>query len=108
MDITRPRISGAEPSWTVLLAVDIQAMLENPTGTSTIAASSGLVTSAASSEVAPKAVTDQSSRPRVGRALLAVVSAPITEPQAIIEASRPYRPGPPLKLKRASSGSATR
>jgi len=108
MDITRPRISGAEPSWTVLLAVAIQVMLKKPTGTSATAASSGLATIASSSEVSPKAATDPRSRRLVGLARLAVASAPTTEPQAIIEASTPYRLGPPWKLKRASSGRATR
>src|SRR6266545_7959391 len=108
MDITRPRISAVEPSWTVLLAVAIAAMLANPSGTSTTASSSGLGATAAISDVTPKAVTDHSSTLRVGRALLAVTRAPTTEPQAIMDASSPYRLGPPSKVKRASSGSATR
>ncbi len=95
MDITRPRISGADPSCTVVLAVEIQAMLKNPIGSSTIAASTGLSRNAITSELTPKPTIDHSSRRCEGLPRLAAVSAPATEPAAITEASTPYRLGPP-------------
>src|ERR1700730_9259286 len=105
--MTRPRISGAEVSWQVELAVAMKVMLAAPTATIIILSAIRLGAAAATVMVMPKTRQLPASSLGVGANRDAVARAPTKAPAPINAVSDPYVPASPWNGNLASTGSTT-
>src|SRR5581483_5938156 len=106
-DITRPRISGAASSWSMVLPSARNVIDAAPTATRAASSAPRPGATAEARMTAPKTTDDQ---PRVESRPArrpAVHNPPATAPAPMTDDMVAYRPESPWKVKRASSGRLT-
>ena len=91
--MTRPRISGSEVSWQVVLAVAMKAMLVMPSSTMRASSVISVGAKALATMTTPKAMQLPTSSLAVGRSRDATPRAPTMEPTPMSEVEPPVGAG---------------
>ena len=101
--MTRPRISGLDPSCSKAFEFEMNPVLAAPNGSITIISTTSEGATPASTTIAPNARTD-ATRTRGLARRPAMASPPITAPVPISEKRTPYAPAPAWKTNWVMSG----